>query len=306
MSDIFLSYAREDTERASLLAQTLQQQGHSVWWDRRILSGSSFDKVIKKALDEARCVIVLWSWDSVDSDWVKEEAARGKHRQILVPVLIDQVDIPLGFGRIQTSDLVDWQGDETDPRLQQLFLSVAAILGQKAIEQRPQRARPKRSPKPRKPSTSRRYVFFGCAAIVVLGGVLIAILTVISMIGSNARMPAFSPPEGWQATPPPPPPSDAATIYLRYTGDQFGGCLLSLLWQIGGVSVAPTRNPQPVSGVPLGQASYQVSGTIQCPMIGACSAVGSGSIGVQSQGTYDISWRQLDLTTCSVSLQPTF
>ena len=47
---------------------------------------------------------------SVLSDWVKEEAEKGKKRRIIVPILIDEVEMPMRFGRIQAARLVDWQG----------------------------------------------------------------------------------------------------------------------------------------------------------------------------------------------------
>jgi hypothetical protein len=61
MSDIFISYARADKERAELLAEVFSRQGWSVWWDREIPPGKSFDETIETALNSARCVIVLWS-----------------------------------------------------------------------------------------------------------------------------------------------------------------------------------------------------------------------------------------------------
>lgn len=111
MSDIFISYARADKDRAELLAEAFSRQGWSVWWDREIPPGKSFDETIENALNSARCVIVLWSKDSVSSRWVKTEAAEGAARGILVPVLIDKVRIPLEFKRIEAADLFDWRGD---------------------------------------------------------------------------------------------------------------------------------------------------------------------------------------------------
>ena len=61
MSDIFISYAREDRSRAQELAAVLEGQGWSVWWDRSIPPGRSFDQVIEEALVGAKCVLVLWS-----------------------------------------------------------------------------------------------------------------------------------------------------------------------------------------------------------------------------------------------------
>ena len=58
MSDIFISYASEDREKARELAEALSRRGWSVWWDRKIPPGKSFDEVIEKALAESKCVIV--------------------------------------------------------------------------------------------------------------------------------------------------------------------------------------------------------------------------------------------------------
>ena len=111
MSDIFISYARPDRERARLLAQALEERGWSVWWDHEIPPGRNFDDVIEEALGEARCVVVLWSQASTASDWVRNEASEAMQRQVLIPALIDaDVKIPLGFRRLQAADLSRWQG----------------------------------------------------------------------------------------------------------------------------------------------------------------------------------------------------
>jgi len=97
-ADIFLSYDREDRERAAALARLLATEGLSVWWDRNIPPGKSFDTVIEEALTAARCVVVLWSEKSVVSGWVKAEAQEGLRRRILVPAFLDEgVRLPLGF-----------------------------------------------------------------------------------------------------------------------------------------------------------------------------------------------------------------
>ena len=50
MADVFISYASPDRERARLLADALEQQGVSVWWDREIQPGRPFDDAIEEAL----------------------------------------------------------------------------------------------------------------------------------------------------------------------------------------------------------------------------------------------------------------
>jgi hypothetical protein len=108
LSKIFLSYASPDRELAKVLANALQNERWSVWWDRAIPPGKTFDEVIEAALNEAKCVIVLWSSASVSSDWVKNEAREGLRRRILIPALLADVTIPFEFRHIQAADLVGW------------------------------------------------------------------------------------------------------------------------------------------------------------------------------------------------------
>jgi hypothetical protein len=178
MSDIFISYAKDDRPSAGVIASALEEQGWSVWWDRKIPPGRVFDEVITEALDSAQCVIVLWSKFSVGSDWVKEEAAEGARRRVLVPALIDDVPIPLGFRRIQAAQLIAWQGDSGDSEFRQLLESVSQILGTKPRAEPPQpeppievrRIRPSAPSQPKKHSPWLR----GSAAIVAFAIVLCA------------------------------------------------------------------------------------------------------------------------------------
>ena len=82
--DIFLSYAREDEARAGELAKSLEQQGFSVFWDREVPPGETWHSHIGRALVNAKCVVVAWSRHSIVSDWVIEEASKGKRRKVLV------------------------------------------------------------------------------------------------------------------------------------------------------------------------------------------------------------------------------
>ena len=126
--DIFISYASVDRERARTLAGLFATQGWKLWWDPEIPPGEPFDRVIKRALDAARVVVVLWSRTSVESDWVLAEADEGRKRQALVPILLDAVDIPLGFRRLQAANLVGWSGDAGHPELRKLLAKIAKLL----------------------------------------------------------------------------------------------------------------------------------------------------------------------------------
>jgi len=132
MTDVFVSYASEDRDRAGQLAQAFGARGWSVWWDRKIIAGQVFDQAIERELETARCVVVLWSAHSIDSEWVKNEAAVAAERGVLIPALIDGVRLPLEFRRRQTADLVNWHGEADHAGLEALCEGVAHVLGTSA------------------------------------------------------------------------------------------------------------------------------------------------------------------------------
>jgi hypothetical protein len=122
MSDLFISYAATDRETAERLAARLELEGWSVWWDRQMPVGVSFDVAIDQALNQARGVVVLWSPVSVISDWVKSEAGEAKRRgRPLLPVVIRTTEIPLEFRRIQTIDLTGWPEVPREKEFQRLL-----------------------------------------------------------------------------------------------------------------------------------------------------------------------------------------
>ena len=136
LSDIFISYSRSDWATAQTLANALQLENWSVWWDPKIPPGKAFDEVIDQALEKAKCVIVIWSKASVKSRWVKAEAAEGNRRGILLPVLIeDDAKIPLEFRYTQASRLTDWRGEAEHTEFGTLRAAVSELLGHAAQTQ---------------------------------------------------------------------------------------------------------------------------------------------------------------------------
>ena len=59
MSDIFISYKREDKAQAARLAGAFEAEGWTVFWDRDILPGKTVDRAIAEELAAAKCVVVL-------------------------------------------------------------------------------------------------------------------------------------------------------------------------------------------------------------------------------------------------------
>ena len=165
MTDVFLSYANEDRERAATLARSLEAAGWSVWWDRKIVAGHAFDEAIERELETAKSVVVLWSRSSVTSEWVKNEAAAAAERDVLVPASIERVRLPLEFRRKQTVDLADWTGDTPHEGFQALCAGIADRVGRTSAPSSRQ------VPTVRTPrQMSRRGLLLGgVLAVVVLG-----------------------------------------------------------------------------------------------------------------------------------------
>jgi len=126
MSDLFISYSRENRDQIKPLVSALERQGWTVWWDRNIPVGKTYDEVIQQALDAATCVIVVWTKQSIISRWVRDEASRAAARDKLFPVKLEEVNQPLGLGLTETANLQNWDGRDAHPEFTRL---VQAIRG---------------------------------------------------------------------------------------------------------------------------------------------------------------------------------
>ena len=147
MSDVFLSYKAEDRPRLRQLVAALEADGLSLWWDAQIEGGATWRQSIQEQLDAARCVVVVWSKRSVGPEgrFVHDEATRAQHRGVYLPIQIDPVMPPLGFGETQALSLAGWKGDRADPRYQAMLAAVRARVGGKGgAEPAPSAARPDR------------------------------------------------------------------------------------------------------------------------------------------------------------------
>jgi len=120
-TDVFVSYARENRDAAQRLADALIANRLRVWWDRDLVAGSEFATVIETQLDSAAVVLGLWSSESVRSAFVRDECGHALRGGKLLPVRIEEVELPLGFGQLHTLDLLGWDGDADDEAFQALL-----------------------------------------------------------------------------------------------------------------------------------------------------------------------------------------
>jgi adenylate cyclase len=144
LADIFISYASVDQARVEPLVGHLESAGYSVWWDRQLAGGAVYARKIESEILNASVVLVVWSHDSLASQWVADEAEIGRQNNKLLPIRIDPIDAPIGFRQIQTLDFANWQGQAGGHEFEALISSCDQLIGDK----------PDTSPGETKPTTA--------------------------------------------------------------------------------------------------------------------------------------------------------
>ncbi|MFC0339160.1 toll/interleukin-1 receptor domain-containing protein [Paracoccus niistensis] len=113
--DVFISYARADTEVARRLSRTLAARDMVAWWDDRIELSAPWTDVLLNNLVSAASVLVLWSCNSVDREWVLREAEDARSRGKLLQLRLDSTPLPEPFASLQAASLPTWE-ENTHPR----------------------------------------------------------------------------------------------------------------------------------------------------------------------------------------------
>ena len=109
MADVFISYSSSHREFTRSLAKELEEKGVTVWWDIDMTAGESFRERIIQELKACKAAIVVWTPDSVHSDYVLSEAERARAGRKLIQLRtpdLDPRDLPPPFDTIHAA-LID-------------------------------------------------------------------------------------------------------------------------------------------------------------------------------------------------------
>ena len=150
MAKLFLSYSRKDEAKSRRFTDWLEREGHDVWRDEEdIGGGASFSLEIERALKSSEAVLVLWSVDSVQSAWVRDEAGYGRDAGKLIPFSLDGTEPPLGFRQFQSISLVRWKGHREPQNADRIRQAVARVTDLRPGEPSPRPTASRHSlPKP--------------------------------------------------------------------------------------------------------------------------------------------------------------
>ncbi len=176
MTDVFISYKKEDVARVEPIARALANAGYEVWWDHRIPPGRTYRDVIGAVLQSAKCVVVVWSKLSTKAQWVLDEADEGKKRNVLLPLIIDEVDIPYGFRQIEAARLIGWRGDVHDAEWVDALTAVSHLVGRRPGGAPKPFAKPSAPPSAHPDAGSSLRTSGANMTTIILAGLLVAAL----------------------------------------------------------------------------------------------------------------------------------
>lgn len=133
MTDVFISYKREERGRCVAIYNALIDLKLSVWFDAHIEPGTDFDREIEREVRRAKSVLVLWSELAADSDWIRAEARTGRQNERLVAVRLDDCLPPLEFASVQAVDLFDRRDFQSGEGWRQIVSRIGRLVGRPGL-----------------------------------------------------------------------------------------------------------------------------------------------------------------------------
>ncbi|PZQ21988.1 MAG: hypothetical protein DI569_10050 [Sphingopyxis macrogoltabida] len=133
MTDVFISYKREERARCVAIYNALVDLKLSVWFDAHIEPGTDFDREIEREVRGAKAVLVLWSARAADSDWIRAEARTGRQNERLVAARLDDCLPPLEFASVQAVDLFDNPHFQSGDGWRQIVGRIGRLVGRPGI-----------------------------------------------------------------------------------------------------------------------------------------------------------------------------
>ena len=119
-SDIFISYAHEDRDKARALANVLVARGWKVWWDRKIAPGEAFDEVIGGAQTlQVRHRVVVGSFSHAVGENNPQGGQAGS-----VPVLILTANVGV---RNRGAESAAWKAAGDHPEFESVLDRIQAL-----------------------------------------------------------------------------------------------------------------------------------------------------------------------------------
>lgn len=120
-----ISYSHLDRQLAIRMSRVLSEFKLDNWWDNKLELSSVWNYELEDKLARSTSIVVLWTPNSYNSDWVKREASIAVDNSKLIQLNFFGTKLPSSFARLQAAEIPTWETN-TFPRGIRLALNEIA------------------------------------------------------------------------------------------------------------------------------------------------------------------------------------
>jgi len=89
---LFISYAHDDLEQVTELAEELRARGHEPWFGEQLMPGDDWQADLRRAIEASDALVYTLSPDSAAKEWCRWESAQAVAlRKPIIPILLREM-----------------------------------------------------------------------------------------------------------------------------------------------------------------------------------------------------------------------
>lgn len=139
MVDICIIYARVDASGIPPALEAILKPEWSVWWDRRLVSGD-YRAGIEEVIRTCEVLVPVWSSAATLNAHMHDELEMARKAGVaILPLRIHEADAPMGYGNLQTTDMLGWAGERDRPEILAFLERIRVTIENRRPDERPQR-----------------------------------------------------------------------------------------------------------------------------------------------------------------------
>lgn len=133
MTDVFISYKREERAGVERIAQALSDLELNVWYDVRLTAGKQWSPEIDHHAHKSWAMVVCYTPAALTSKWVRHEIDIGLAGDKLVPLFLTPSELPDDLKKVHTLKFEDWKGSFAHPGFRALVKRLADLGGKPSL-----------------------------------------------------------------------------------------------------------------------------------------------------------------------------